>query len=299
MQQTSASQQQQQRSSFYRANRPGNLNIVETNEPPANQLLSIQHQQSVQSPLINQTQSMVPPSPSHINQNYQINKIHPGTPSNYSNQMKLIQSNNNYSNSTSSLNNNQIMSPHYNQHQSIQSPHIMIQQQQNPPASPSYMNQTNQQINSFQTSHQYSPTYPNNNIIQSNTGNMLKPPNTPQQVTSHQYLATNSYDQQQSFTPKYSPCPSSAHINNKQAHYFNFDFPNINNMSGANGNNNNMASNQIPQSPSYKNQPIQLKQQQQQYQVQMVQQQKPNNINTSNNNTVNTPTTTSRFVFKI
>jgi len=258
-QQQHHSQHQQQRSSFFRANRPGNLNIVEVNES-MNQVQQIQ-----QSPLINsqhqqQQQLLMPPSSPYMNQNYMTNQNKiinqsplgppllppPHTPTqstSYSNHITV-----------STPNQQQSQQNKYNMPSISPVPHHLIQQQ---PSSPSYIVQTNN--NNYQP--QYSPSYTtsttnNNNINSSNS----------QSSNLHLYNNNSqSYDQQQTYTPNYSPCQSSANIVNKQSQYFNFDLSNINNISSNNNstaptatsttttttinNNSNSNSMSVPQSP--------------------------------------------------
>lgn len=159
-------QQQQQRSSFYRANRPGNLNIIDINDSPV----------ALNSSLLNHQQQQ--------------------TSAGYSTNNQSTFSNNQQANSYNSNNTN-----------NLNSPYVQTQLQQQNPISPSYHR------NSYQTPTQ-PPQYNNNN-------------NTAQQ-------------QQQSYTPKYSPCPSSAHILSKQ-NYFNFDVPSAPAV---------QANSAIPQSPN-------------------------------------------------
>jgi hypothetical protein len=209
-------QDQQQRSTFYRANRPGNLNIIDINE---NQL-QIQHSPLIQQhqQLQQQQQMLMPPSSSpYLNQNYKVHQsplAPPPIP--YSSNHMLTSTPNQQSNyvpqslappiSPAAINsNNNANNTHY-------------------PTSPSY-NIVNKQQQKYQQQQQqqqpqYSPSYTTNNTNNTN-------PQTP-------YAAA-------SYTPNYSPCQSSANIVNKQTQYFNFDASNINN----NNNNNNIQS--IPQ----------------------------------------------------
>lgn len=235
--------QQQQRSSFYRANRPGNLNIVEINES-LNQV-QIQH-----SPLINtaqqqqqvqqqQQQMLMPPSSPYMNQNYSMTKVHQSPllgppllppPSNQSTYNMTMSAPNQQSNYIPPP-----ISPaaHFNQKL----------QQQLQPSSPSYIVPTStpnatKPVNNFQPP--YSPSY--------------SAPNS--QTPGHQHIYNTNTNasakayEQQTYTPNYSPIQSSANLINKQTQFFNFDLPNIssNNTNSTTSNNNGVQST-IPQSP--------------------------------------------------
>ncbi len=172
------SQQQQQRS-FYRAKRPGNLNISCTEGEAStgqisnhfiNPLTSLQQHQHIQP--IQSTSQYMP------NQN--------------TSQQAYPQSPHPCSAYTNTNHSNYSYSPH-------------IQPQTNSAVSPSY--------------HPY----------QDQTGG---------NQYSKQVSYSNGYDPGQSYSPNYSPVASSAHIVNKQAHYFTFDVNNnnISNNDLTNGN---------------------------------------------------------------
>ena len=264
-------QPNQPRPSFFRANRPGNLNIIDVDESFI--------EQSNSTSLINNNIQNNSHAPSSAH--YPINNNQP-TEQSYNLQSPLtitttFNSNQNYV--TSSQN-----SPHYTQHQVINSPHIKnLSKQQTNPMSPSYTNFSSanpQHISTAQNHQQYSPSYStptaNANPQTSNTNYNIAAasPFTKQQQTAGilaplkqpiQYQTPN-YDQ--SFTPTYSPCPSSAHIVNNSNNYFNFDIPHINNITN---NSTTTTSHAIPQSPSHLNYNSsnvnKIKQQQQQYSI--------------------------------
>ena len=225
--------QHDQQRSFYRANRPGNLNISNINENT-----SIPSYDQSSAYIGQQNLSTVPQNSPYMTQtSYVQNKIinsplPPPLQSPYttSNQISNIQSQS-ISNGTNYTN--------------------------YPIASPSYNSMTRPSKSVYQT--------PNHQQYTQSTSQ--KP---------HQFMPSSNYENQasQSFTPSYSPCPSSAQIINKQSHYFTFDLNNNNESLSSNNNNvapttdtiGNMS--QVAQSPSYTSyNSVHLKQQQQQQQA--------------------------------
>ena len=226
-------QQHDQQRSFYRANRPGNLNISNINE--------------------NTSIPSYEQSPAYIGQQ----------------NLSAVQQNSPYMTQTSYVQNKIINSP---LPPSLQSPYTTSNQLSNiqsqsmsngsnytnyPIASPSYNSMSRPSKSVYQT--------PNHQQYTQSTSK--KPP--------HQFMPSSNYDNQasQSFTPSYSPCPSSAQIINKQSHYFTFDLNN--NTESLSSNNNNAPptdtigmSSQVSQSPSFTSyNSVHLKQQQQQQQA--------------------------------
>lgn len=212
-------QQQHQQSqigrAFYRANRPGNLIISNINS--------------------NDPSSGGNPYATHIDQFMTTNNnsnLPLQSPSHYMNQQQSQQQ----------------QTPSYQRPDSskpLPSPYLNHHQQQQQPTTPAYTNYSSQTVSSpHYSTHNHtqngvvasSPSYLATNTIMYNNNSTKNnghqtPSHNQNQYQKHppsaqyQMPVSASYDTTaaQSYTPNYSPCPSSAQIVNKQPHYFTFD----------------------------------------------------------------------------
>jgi hypothetical protein len=211
-------QQQQQRAaanhSFYRANRPGNLNILDMSDNSsmpcimsANAILTTNHS-SYMSADYNQREQ--PCSAGYMTaqqQHFQAPQIiQQGVMNNPVKQQQQQQ-------------HMVPMSPSYNTtNNGIQTSTAVMQNANDGFQHPRPVSLPPPQSPALQP---FSPSY-KASAAAANAAPQFSHPSTP-------VAASNTYDQQQSYTPKYSPSYSmtSAHIVNKQAQYFNFDTSNI------------------------------------------------------------------------
>lgn len=243
MQQQHHQQQQSQIGrAFYRANRPGNLNIsnINSDDPLSGGNPYATH---IDQFMANNNSSLPLQSPSH-----------------YMNQQQSQQQ--------------QQQTPSYQRPDSskpLPSPYLNHQPQQQP-TTPAYANFSSQTVSSpHYSTHNHtqngvvasSPSYlaanttvyNNNNNNSTNNNGHQTPSHSQNQYRKHppsahyQMPASASYDTTaaQSYTPNYSPCPSSAQIVNKQPHYFTFDINQ--NLSGTTTNTNSTGN--IPNSPHH------------------------------------------------
>ena len=257
-------QQQNSRSTFYRANRPGNLNLVDESiiENTASQNVNYLSASPASGPnqfsLQNQQQFN-----NNNNNNSNNNANFSMQPQNHS-QNPLQIPYKLHSQSSYLPSQNVVSSPQpYMTSNSVQSPRLTQQQQQPSmvPLSPSYNNYPTSYTpnRTIHTTNNNNNVIPHNNVSATPTNNPLTSPfiNPPPPPPPLQYgtvnTNTNTYDQ--SYTPKYSPCLTSAHVINNSKTYFNFDLPHINNQanSNSNSNSNNSNSNNVPQSPTHYN----------------------------------------------
>ena len=284
-------QQQQQRSTFYRANRPGNLMIVDEsiieNITP-----------TVQDQAYLSASSSTTPSQFSLQQQQQQQFTNPVNTNNATYSMPVQQTQMPYKMHTT--NNNQaylqtqsVSSPQpYMNTNTAQSPRMVPHQQQQQhnivPNSPSYASYP-----SSYTPNRTINAQSNNNNNTNNPSPFINPPppppplptplqyNTPVISTTPSAVPPNTA--YESFTPKYSPCLTSAHMVSNSKTYFNFDLPNLNSMSCVNGN--------VPQSPTQQSNYIKMNQSSSQMRPMTQNNYQMFNSNTNNNNNNNVSST--------